>query len=140
MSTPSGSYQPPASGPFVAAFEASRIDLLRRVVRPMWKRAGWEPRPHGPTDPQDEARVYATLPAPSGSVAVPLSLLRALVERKECGSLREFHADEDGPHSWTTYARCRIAEGHDGQHSNGYHRWPNVDHQPSATGRSGGGA
>lgn len=106
--------------------EAARVDLLRRLVTPTWKRVGWEPRRWAGakhTDPIDEAREFTRLDHVDGIVMVPLALLKALVERRECSARHDFTADEDGPHPWVTYATCRIAEGHDGQHSNGYHRW-----------------
>lgn len=143
--TGSGTYVPEArrvSSPaeYLAEVDRSRVDMLRRVVTPMWQRVGWEPRfwlgrKHG--DPIDEAREFARLAEVDGVVLVPRALLRALVERKECSARRDFHADEDGPTSWVTHAVCRVAEGHDGDHNNGYHRWSNVTAPASTSTRRG---
>lgn len=112
---------------YKAAVEEARVDLLKRVGTPMWQRVGWAPRHWNGwelRDPLDEAREFARKPDVDGVVMVPLALLKALVERRECGARKDFGWDEDGPHGcWTTYAVCRVAEGHKGEHSNGYHRW-----------------
>lgn len=114
------------TGAYQAEVEAARIELLRRVGPPMWKRVGWKPRDQRTVDPLDEARYFARQKDVDGVVLIPLSLLRAVVERRECSARRDFTRDEDGPTSWTTYAVCRVAEGHEGDHSNGYFGWKNT--------------
>lgn len=114
---------------YLTKVEERRVEIMKRVGKPMWMRQGWKPSGciyDRHRDPLDEARCLARQEPVGGVVMLPASLLKALVERKECSARCDFDRDEDGPTSWVTHAVCRVAEGHEGAHSNGYFSWPNT--------------
>jgi hypothetical protein len=58
-----------------------------------------------------------------GFVLVKPAEIEAVLARRTCRSTEAFDRDEDGPHP-RRLAYCVFQAGHEGDHSNGYYRWP----------------
>lgn len=89
----------------------------------------WKPRNLGGSiyyDPRDELAYWADS-TDEPMVAVPVATLRAAAELRVCRASTVSNGDEDGPFTSPVTLHCKKAEGHRGDHFNGYASWSERD-------------
>lgn len=85
----------------------------------------WEPGNRGGTiyqDPKDELAYWIARAGKDPMIAVPVNLLHAIANRRECNETIVVNGDEDGPLAPMT-VRCIKEVGHFYRHSNGFTTW-----------------